>query len=420
MAQATQDHLLMVHFSAFNGLAVVQAARARGLRVTALGPAKAFEQAPEVAAAADRQIVADLHDPQAALGAVAQAHRAEPLTCLFVAREDLVHTAAVIAAGIGLPWNSLAAVATMRDKWRTREALAGAGLRQPEHWLCQDAPDVQACLRRRPGGLVLKPLASTGSLGVSRVQRAADIAPAVARVRATQPGGAFLAEQWIGPAQEYSVEGVWLGDRPHVLAITAKQTTGAPHFIELGHTLPVPLGAALEGEVCATVRRGLRALGASHGLFHAEVFVDQAGVVFGEAHPRAGGDRIAELLLLAGFDLYGLMLDGALRPDTPAPPPAARAAAVRYFRFPPGRLLALEGVDALAGAPGVRYLRLDVAVGARIAPVTSSFDRHGCFVLAGESYAATLAEAERLRALVRPQVAREEAGEQAGEARAWS
>ncbi len=335
------------------------------IRLTVLGPDDAFGRFPEVAAQADARIAAHLGLAKRALllKRVACAHRASPFTGIFVSREDSVEAAADIAAHLGVAWNSQAAVQRMQNKWLTRQTLSKAGLRQPAYRLCASEDDLLRLLDSQAGAWIVKPLVGTGSRGISRATTAHDVAPAVAHVRTVQPTGSFLVEGSLEPAREYSVEGVWVGGRPHVLAVTAKETTGPPRFVELGHTLPVTLGDELDAEVRTTVMRGLALLGAAHGLFHVEVFVDRDGVVFGEAHRRAGGDRITQLLQLAGVDLHGLALDGSYRPVPASMAELERVAAVRYFRFPPGTLRHLAGVDALAQEPDVVFCQVDVHPG---------------------------------------------------------
>jgi biotin carboxylase len=401
------SHLLVVNFTSFFTGPVLRAARERNVRVTVVGPDEAFGAFPEIAAQADGRIVASLARQKRTLllERLACVHRAEPFTGVLVSREDSVAAAADVAAHLGLAWNTPAAVRRMRNKWLTRQTLAQAGFRQPDHHLCASEADLTQLLTTAPDvAWVTKPLCETGSRGVSLVARPEETAAAVEHVRAAQPTGPFLAEHALHRAREFSVEGVWLGNRPHVLAITAKQTSGPPHFVELGHTLPAALDPSLDAAVRDIALRGLIGLDASHGLFHVEVFADDAGVVFGVAHARAGGDRITQLLELAGVDLYGLALDSLIGRAPHSVSLPKRVAAVRYFRFPPGRLKYLAGIEALANAADVVHCSVDVRPGDYVHPVLHSFARHGCFVITGDEYAATSARADALRESVLAQV----------------
>jgi biotin carboxylase len=398
------QHLLMVSFTDFSGLPLVEAARPRGVRVTLLGEATRFEANRTVADAADGRVIVGLDDEMELLTAAAEAHARDPFSGIFVAREVAVGPAAHIAAHLGIPWNSVAATDRLQDKWLTRQCLTQHGFRQPEYLLARSTADVQDSLVARGGAWVVKPRRGTGSEGISRVERLGDVASAVRRLREAQPDGPFVVERAIEPASEYSVEGVWLGGEPVVLAITAKITTGPPRYIELGHTLPAALDRSLEREIVETATDGLRALGASHGTFHVEVFVDREGVVFGEGHARAGGDRITTMLEFSGLDLYGLTIDGMFATEPIVVPRPSGAASIRYFSFPEGRLESVSGTEALDRAADVRFWRLDVAPGEELHRPTSSADRHGCVVVAAPSAAEADALVDRLAANVIPHV----------------
>jgi biotin carboxylase len=375
------QHLLMVSFTNFSGLPLVAAAHARGVRVTLLGEASRFEGNRKVADLADGRVVIGLEDEAALLAAAVDAHAGDPFTGIFVAREVAVGPAARVAAHLGIPWNTVASTDRVQDKWATRQTMGSRGFRQPEHALAQSTAEVQEILVARGGAWIVKPRRGTGSEGVSRVEVVADVAVAVRRLREAQPDGPFVVERAIEPAREYSVEGVWMRGEPVVLAITGKITTGPPRYIELGHTLPAELDPMLERAIVETATAGLRALGLSHGTFHVEVFVDDDGVVFGEGHARAGGDRITTMLEYAGLDLYGLAVDGLFATEPISVPEPSGAAAIRYFAFPEGRLESISGTEPLDEAPEVRFWRFDVEPGQVVRTATSSADRHGCVVV---------------------------------------
>jgi biotin carboxylase len=400
-------HILALSFTELQLEPVITAARARGARITLAGDERRFARFAATAARADGRVVVDPRggDPDAALDILAAAHRADPFTGLFVPADPEVPLAARLAARIGVPWNSTEAVGRVTSKWETRRALATRGFVQPEHHLAADAAEARTIVARG-GAWIVKPARGTASEGVSKVSAPAEVERAVANLRAFQPDDPFVVEACVAPMTEYSVEGVFFGGMPLVAGVTAKRTTGPPHFVETGHTVPVALPPDLNGEVRAVVSGGLVALGASHGQFHVEVFVRPAEppgrrVVFGEGHVRAGGDRITQIWALAGVDLDALAVDAMMgRPIDRLPGPSG-AAASRYLVFPPGRVGSVTGVEEAAALPGVVHLSVDVGAGDTIEPVVGNGSRHGRFVVAGETFEEVLALADRVERTVR-------------------
>ncbi len=316
--------------------------------------------------------------------------------------------AARFAELTGVPWNSVSAVQRITSKWETRRTLVAHGLRQPEHFLVTDVNDARVIVSGG-GAWMVKPERGTASEGVSKVTEPAHVEQAVENLRRFHPSGPFVVERCIAPMIEYSVEGVWFDRAPVVVAITAKRTTGAPHFVETGHTVPDILPTELDEEIRTVVTTGLLALGASHGQFHVEVFVQPEQlpghrVTFGEGHVRAGGDRITQILALAGLDLDALAVDAIIGRRLEQPPQATGAAASRYLIFPPGTVVSVEGVDEAVAMSGVEHLSIDVGVGDVLKSVVGNGSRHARFVVAGANFDDALALADQVEQTIRVEV----------------
>lgn len=411
----SSPHILSVSFTALQLDPLIAAAHARGVRVTLAGSAERFAQFAQTAARADERVIVDLRggDAEHCLDALAAAHQRTPFTGLFVPADPEALLAARLAERIGVPWNRVDAVRTITSKWQTRRTLAAHGFRQPEHHLV-DTADAAARVVSTGGAWIIKPERGTASEGVSKVEDAASVGPALANLRCFQPTGPFVVERCVAPMTEYSVEGVWFNGRPLVAGITAKRTTGPPHFVETGHTAPVTLPPDLQAEIHEVVTGGLLALGASHGQFHVEVYVQPElppgeRVTFGEGHVRAGGDRITQIWALAGVDLDTLAVDAILGVPTDRLPRPSRGAASGFFAFPAGRVTAIEGLEEAQSLPGVVHLSIDVAPGDIIAPVVGSGNRLGRYVVQAGSFDAARALANQvertLRVTIEPAVA---------------
>ena len=120
-----------------------------------------------------------------------------------------------------------------------------------------------------------------------------------------------------------------------MLAVTEKYTTGAPHFIEIGHIQPSGLSKETEAAVQKVVFRALDALRIRTGASHTEFKITPAGEIrLIEAGARMGGDCIGSDLvhLTTGFDYLKMVLDDALgNPLDRTKGDTVPAAAVRYI-----------------------------------------------------------------------------------------
>lgn len=355
-----------------------------------------FPDVPELAALARTLHRTQVEDPAAA---VAWA-RGRQFDVVLGVREQVQVALAEIARAVGAPGNPPAAVRTVRDKDRCRQALREAGLPQPEFRLCADLAEARAFLEGTTGPWIVKPRDASGSLGVRKVTAPEDLAPAVAALPART---AFLVEQFV-EGREYSVEGVFLRGEPRVLAVTEKKLLPPPNFVEAGHVLPADLPTGLLREFEQAVIGALKALDLRFGIFHVELWSTADGPVLGEVHVRNGGDWIHLMLEYAipGLDLFGLVIDDALGSDTDSCElTPSRAAAVRFLAPPPGRVRRVVGWDDVLRHPAVLKADLTVRPGDLVGEVRESYDRAGYLVIGAESPRRAAELADRLAAQVR-------------------
>jgi biotin carboxylase len=287
----------------------------------------------------DDFIVVEALDVTTLTTEMARLHRAWPITAAVSFYEPVVLPTAIVADRLGVHSNPVAAVHTARNKALTRRALAAAGVPQLPWRECLRPADAVAFLRELDGApVIVKPVTGGGSAGVRLVADAVGVLEAWAAL-ADLPGWALLdnpdrimlAEQVL-PGREFSVEAMSRDGRHEIVAVTRKFTTGAPHYVEVGHVQPAsvtdPERAAIEARVVST----LAAIGHEVGPTHTEVMLDGDDVWIVETHTRFGGDQIWELSQLTTGRHFATETIAALL-DRPAPEPAGSVggAAVRFL-----------------------------------------------------------------------------------------
>jgi biotin carboxylase len=332
----------------------------------------------------------DIADPDAVLDLVREIHRRRPVDGVLSLTEHGLVPASRAAEALGVRGNPAQAVLAAQDKALTRQLLRRAGLDGTAYRSCDSPAEAADFLRANPGGIVLKPVDGAGSAGVVRVTDEHELDRAWRWAAA--PERPVLAEEYLA-GSEFSVETISADGSHRVLAVTAKITTGPPHFIETGHDLPAELGAGDRKRIVDLVTRALDVTGQRWGPCHTEVVLtgEQASLV--EINPRVGGDRIWEMVDLAtGVDLCSasaLALGVGELPDLGT---RDGGAAVRFLTAPPGVVAGVDGVpDALALDGVIRVGDLP-DVGTVVRPLRSSTDRVG-YVLAGGPTTAAAAQA---------------------------
>ena len=229
--------------------------------------------------------------------------RAEKIDAICTIGSDVAApTVAYVAEQMQLTGNTYEAALKAHDKHLMREVLVAAGV---------DCPKYRVQVKGEPSivnglslPLIVKPTDRSGSLAVTKVTRWEDLEAAITEAERVSIAGEAMVEEFI-EGREISVEMISCRGVHYALQITDKQTTGAPHFVELAHHQPSDLPAAMQERIFAITRKALDALGLTNGASHAEYKITKEGrVVVMEIGGRMGGDFIGSDLvrLSTGYD----------------------------------------------------------------------------------------------------------------------
>lgn len=247
---------------------------------------------------------------------------------------------------------------------------------------------------------ILKPSRNSGSRGIAKVSRgmdkndfikAYDIALNESRDKSV------LIEQFIeGP--EFSIEIIVWNGIVNVLTVTDKKTTGAPHFVELGHNQPSCFSAEDVETLKMAAIAGVKALGVSNCACHAEAKLMDGKAYLMEIGARLGGDFISTELthLSTGIDMVAAAINVALgiEPDL-NPKEDPKGVCIRYFCPKPGKLVSISNTEILNN-PHVYLWKIYRKVGDIIPEVTSSLCRSGHVIVTEETPQKAIALAENL------------------------
>ncbi len=322
---------------------------------------------------------------------------------------------AELADSLGLPGNPAEAMATCRNKARTRQALRTGGVPQPRFGTVTDVSTVDsgldAVLAEVGLPCVVKPADDSGSNDVLLCDTPAEVAAHAARVLAVrtnvrdQPtaGTALVEEYAEGP--ELSVELFSVDGQASCVGITQKWVTGLPYFVEYQHIFPAELPEGTAADLVAAAGQALKATGFERGASHLEVKLTPAGASSGAAPPgnapdaaarvsvieinaRLAGGMIPELVRLAtGIDLLEQQLRAAAGLPVTLTPTRSRYAGIRFLLSPAdGRLAAITGLDAARHVPGVDRVTVTAVPGAEVRRPRNAYDRLGYVIALGASY----------------------------------
>lgn len=247
---------------------------------------------------------------------------------------------------------------------------------------------------------ILKPSRNSGSRGIAKVVRdmnKADFINAYNIALDESRDKSVLIEQFIeGP--EFSIEIIVWNGKVNVLTVTDKKTTGAPHFVELGHNQPSCYSKEDVETLKAAAVAGVKALGVNNCACHAEAKLMNGKAYLMEIGARLGGDFISTELthLSTGIDMVAAAINVALgiEPDLNVKE-EPKGACIRYFCPKPGRLISVSNTEVLDD-PHVYKKEIYVHEGDIIPEVTSSLSRSGHVIVIEKTPQKAIELAERL------------------------
>jgi len=305
---------------------------------------------------------------------------------------------ATVAGRLGLPCAlPPAALRASTDKAYFREVCARLGLAGPGH-LSGSAGHVLGEAARLDFPVIVKPVDSGSSRGITVCATAAELAPAAEAAAAVSPSATVIIEELVVGADLCGE--AFLQDGRVVLLGLSDRVVQAPHVVAIGHDM-APREPELSAEVVRQLERVCGEVGYTDGPLNLDLFVTGDGVVLIEMGTRIGGNGMGEALgLMYGVDTVAAAVLLAIGERPELAPGPARHASVRMLRADhAGTLAALDGVPEALALPGVADVLVTTALGEPVGPYTECRAKLGYVLASGASageVAGALAAAEGL------------------------
>ncbi len=301
---------------------------------------------------------------------------------LTLATDMPMRAVAYAAERLGLNGIRYETAVKATDKGDMIRAFDAAKVAHPWYFVIDSPAQLGMVMERLTFPCVSKPTDNAGSRGVVLVSSRDELETSVAYSAAQGRRGSVIIEEYMR-GHEVSVEVVVLEGDARVLQITDKFTTGAPHFVEMGHSQPSSLCPADAEAIRDLTVRAVRAVGIDCGTAHVEIMLTADGPKMIELGARMGGDCIATHLvpLSTGVDMVKSAILIALGETPDVSPSVNRGSAIRYFSSRPGRIERITGVEDARNLDGVREVVFTLRPGDVAREIASSNDRVG-FVVA--------------------------------------
>lgn len=343
---------------------------------------------------ADKAIVANICDKEIML----EIAKNEGVTgVIHPCSEVSMHVMGYINDKLGLAGIGEQVARRATNKALMRKAFADYGASSPRSYETFNVDEAWCLFCGFMGNAILKPSRNSGSRGIAKITKQIsrenfELAYAISYENSRDKS--VLIEDFIeGP--EFSIEVLVYDNIINILTITDKLTTGAPHFVELGHSQPTQIPEDLQYLVRQTVTDGVRALGLNNCAAHAEVKIQDGKVYIMEIGARLGGDFITTNLtpLSTGIDMVAGAINIALghEPNL-APLHTPQGSCIRYITPKPGIIKSINMVEDVPAY--VKDYEVYWHVGDTVSEICSSLDRSGHVIVIGKDAKEAINNAE--------------------------
>ena len=379
------DKKIMILGASILQLPAIKKAKALGLQVVVVDmnpDAIGFQEKGII-----KEIISTIDIP--AVVKCAKAHKIDGVMTL--ASDMPMRTVAAVSKELGLVGITENTALKATNKACMREALKQADVPIPRFYKVSNRDEYSEAVKKFCVPFIVKPADNSGSRGIVKISNTNDIKhilEAYDYSRASSRNGDVVVEEYMtGP--EVSVETMTVDGVCHVVQITDKITTGAPHFVEMGHTQPSRLDDDIKEKIAHVARLANKAVGITNGPSHTEIIVTEEGPKIVELGARLGGDCITTHLvpLSTGVDLVECCIKIALGEKPDVNVKFSKGSAIRYLDCGAGIIKSIEGIDIAKTVNGVHQISMIYNVGDTVNQIKSSVDRVGFVIASGDSAA---------------------------------
>ena len=306
---------------------------------------------------------------------------------MTLATDMPMRSVAAVAEELGLIGPDTETALKATNKAEMRKALAEGNVPIPRFYKVANEMEYLDATKKFEVPFIVKPADSSGSRGIFEVKDITDerlIKKAYEYCRPFSRVGDVIVEEYMnGP--EVSVETISVDGICHVIQITDKLTTGAPHYVEMGHSQPTRLGSDIAKRIEEVAKLANKAIGIKNGPSHTEIIVTNEGPKIVEIGARLGGDNITTHLvpLSTGVDMVDacIKISLGMKPDIDIQ--FNKGAAIRYFKQHEGRVKNVYGLEKVKEMAGVKQAEILCKPGEMIKNVVDSGSRIGFVISQG-------------------------------------
>ena len=305
---------------------------------------------------------------------------------ITVASDMPMRSVALVAKELSLVGISEDTAIKATNKAQMRQSFYENGVASPRSFNISNKFELIKAIEKIQGKFIIKPADNSGSRGVCLVNNFLEAERVYEYSRKYSRNGDVVVEEFMtGP--EVSVELLAIDEKYHVLQVTDKLTTGAPHFVEIGHSQPSTLPKDDLEKIKTLAVQAAKAVGIKNGPAHAEIILTKDGPKMVEIGARMGGGCITTHLvpLSTGINMTKAVIQIALGESPNVESEYEKGSAIRFIIPPVGKVRDIQGVEEAKKICGIKSVEIQCEIGQELGELESGASRIGYVIAQADS-----------------------------------
>lgn len=232
-------------------------------------------------------------------------------------------TAAYVSEELGLPGHSIQAVDTLTDKAKFRKFLYENDFKTPKSGSFHELQELQEEIHQYRLPLIIKPVDSSGSKGVSMLESTGDLAFAFANAKKYSRQGRIIVEEYV-EMKGYQVAGDGFAVNGELIfrcyGNDHFDSSAANPFVPVSASFPLDMDEKIYVKIDNEIQRLFDSIKIGTGAFNFDIRIsDTEDVYLMEVGPRNGGNYIPQVIEHAtGVNLVELSIKAAMGDSLPS------------------------------------------------------------------------------------------------------
>jgi len=303
------------------------------------------------------------------------------------------YTASVLAAKLGLPFAPISSAILCNDKFAQRESCSvNPKVMQPVYEKVRTPEQLKDSAEKVGFPLILKPVDSRGTFGVTVVRDAVNLETAFYDALANSPSHTVICEQFI-EGTLVTVDGFCFSNGHQALGVASRRFEEGEKPVTKEIIYPAQFSNSLSEKLLTNHNEVVRLLGYSYGHTHGEYIVTAEEDIFlVECTNRGGGVYTSSVIVpsLTGINLNQILLQQALGQDSFEVSSEGldfmkKAIMLVFLDLKVGAVIKSINLEEVQSLPYVVRFRSIFGKNDMVEPIENCASRHAMLVIEGKS-----------------------------------